>query len=87
MKATTIQTYLFDKNYWTKTKAKAWLKKHRKVSVVEEERGYFHARQIDPDLFDRRSFRTIVLDEATGFKAVVGHLHFSHQIRGSRFDV
>ncbi|MFA5053600.1 MAG: hypothetical protein WC565_06065 [Parcubacteria group bacterium] len=81
MKATTIQTYLFDKRHWNRTKAKAWLKRHRKVAGFIDENGYLHARQIDPDLFDRRSFRTIDLDLARGIKAVVGHLHASHQVR------
>lgn len=81
MKPTTIQTYLFSKQHWNKTRAKAWLKQHRKVVSLADEDGYLHARQIEPDLFDRRSFRTIELDSACGIKAVVGHLHFSHQVR------
>ena len=81
MKPTTIQTYLFSKQHWTKAKAKAWLKQHRKVVGFIDENGHLHARQIDPDLFDRRSFRTIDLDLARGIKAVVGHLHASHQVR------
>lgn len=81
MKATTIQKYLFDKRSWNKTRANAWLKSHRKVTGVVDEDGYLHARQIDPDLFDRRSFRTIDLSLRTGIKATVGHLHSSHQVR------
>jgi hypothetical protein len=81
MKPTTIQTYLFSKQHWNKTKARAWLKQHRKLVGFIDENGYLHARQIDPDLFDRRSFRTIDLDLARGIKAVVGHLHASHMVR------
>lgn len=82
MKPTTIQTYLFDRTSWRVATAKEWLRKHRKVPLVIVEGHYLHARQIEPNLFDRRSFRTIVLDQALGIKAVVGHLHSSSKASG-----
>lgn len=84
MKPTTIQSYLFSKQHWNKTKAKDWLKQHRKVVGFIDEDGYLHARQIDSDLFNRRSLRTIDIDLARGIKAVVGHLHSSHWVKGTR---
>ncbi len=87
MKTTTIQTYLFDRKEWTKPEAKAWLKKHRKVADVVAEgphSGYWHARQIEPNLFDLRSFRTIELSVGRNLKAVVGHLHGTSTVGGRR---
>lgn len=73
-KPTTVQTYLFDLKSWTKPEAKRWLESHRKVTGLVREGHYWHARQIDPDLFDKRSFRTIDISLRMGIKAVVGHL-------------
>ncbi len=81
MKPTTIQSYLFDRQSWTVSKAKAWLKSHRKVMGVVTEGAYLHARQIDSDLFDRRSLRTVDLSLRLGIRAVVGHLQVSHIVR------
>ncbi len=84
MKSTTVQTYLFAKDTWTKAKAKAWLVRHRKVSTVTAEGAhadYWHARQIDPVFFELRSMRTISLDPGLGLKAVVGHLRASNHTR------
>jgi len=81
MKPATIQSYLFSKEHWNKTQAREWLKQHRKVVGFIDEDGYLHARQIEPDLFNRRSLRTIDINLAKGIKAVVGHLHSSHLVR------
>ncbi len=79
---TTIQTYLFPVDTWTKPRARAWLERHRKVaSSLTREGTHWHARQIDPSLFDRRSFRTIVLEPGLGLKVVVGHLHASNHTK------
>lgn len=75
---TTIQTYLFPRDTWTKTRAQSWLRRHRKLAGLVLEGTHWHARQIEPSLFDRRSFRTITLEPGLGLKAVVGHLHASN---------
>lgn len=42
---------------------------------MDESKGFFHFRQLDDQLFDKNSFRTIELPGVLGIKAVVGHLH------------
>jgi len=70
---TTVQTYIFDKKKFDKTKAEKWLKgKGKKTPSVDETSDFYRYRQIDPNKFIPNSFRTINITE--GIKAVIGHL-------------
>ena len=74
---TTVQTFMFDRKIWTAAKARAWLKRNRKVvGKLEEKPNYWHFRQLPPDMFVRTSFRTITIPpgDGTGILATVGHL-------------
>jgi hypothetical protein len=50
--------------------AKAWLKKHGFRRALDEKPNTYRARQADPSLFLKGSFRTI--EFANGIKAVIG---------------
>lgn len=71
-KTTTIQTLIFAKSkFENKDDAKKWAKEHKfKNGDVDETEDSFRLRQIDPDQFDPKSFRTIDIDK--GIKAVIG---------------
>tara|TARA_R100000654_G_scaffold24805_1_gene47979 strand:+ start:7037 stop:7285 length:249 start_codon:yes stop_codon:yes gene_type:complete len=53
-----VQSVLFDKKKYNKTKAEKWLKENgfkvKKVDITESLRRY---RQLDPKLFDSKSYR------------------------------
>jgi len=53
-----VQSVLFDKKKYTKPKAEKWLRENnfkvKKVDITESLRRY---RQLDPQLFDQKSFR------------------------------
>lgn len=44
------------------------------MGALEEKPNFWHFRQVDPDLFERKSFRTIHLPGHGGILATVGHL-------------
>jgi hypothetical protein len=68
---TVIQSIMFKKQYWTLKRAKAWLKEHGYDRTgVDETDNYYRFRQVDPDEFNKKSFRTIELKPSV--KAVVG---------------
>jgi len=66
-----VQTIVFDKDSFTKTKAKAWAKRGGyRYGDVDEKADTWRFRQEDPKRFKKAGFRTIEMDE--GVKAVVG---------------
>ncbi len=67
-----LQTILFNKNSWTKTKAKKWLIKHNYHYGLDEKVNFLRYRQIDPSEFVRSSFRTKKL--SNGIEMVFGKL-------------
>lgn len=82
---TTVQTIIFPKSHWKSAEeAKKWADKAGfKTEKYDTTASSFRFRQIDPDKFDRNSFRTICLtgakrDEpanpACKVKAVIGKL-------------
>lgn len=75
-KGTVVQTLIFSKDKFDNNgEALKWAKKNgfNNASSVEKENTY-RVRQIDPDSFEKDSFRTIDIGEKTGVKAVVGSL-------------
>ncbi len=71
--ATEVQTVLFDKDRWTVTEAKKWLRDNDFISPkVDETDRYLRFRQVHPDDFKPKSFRTIPFGKNTGIKAVIG---------------
>lgn len=75
MTPTTVQTFLFDRKIWTPAKARAWLRRNRKiVGALAEKPNFWHFRQLPPELFRRGSFKTIHLPGRGGIMATVGHL-------------
>jgi hypothetical protein len=75
MTPTTVQTFLFDRKIWTAAKARAWLRRNKKiVGRLVEKPNFWHFRQLPPDLFRPRSFRTIQIPGRGGIMATIGHL-------------
>ena len=71
VKATEIQTLIFDKKVFSREEAIQWAKDHDfKSSSVDETSTSFRLRQRDPGDFREGSFRTIEI--TTGVKAVIG---------------
>jgi len=67
-----VQSILFQRDKWTLYDALAWIEDHpeftrNKVDLTED---YIRIRQHDPDLFDKKSFRTITFSERKGIKAI-----------------
>ena len=64
-RTTKVQSVLFDEKYWTIAKAKAWLKRNRLHAPAPDKpegRGhYLRFRQVDPEKFQKKYFRTIAL--------------------------
>jgi len=57
---TTVASVLFDKEVWTKRKARTWLGGHGfKSGKIDETDTRLRFRQKDPDEFEKGSFRTI----------------------------
>jgi len=78
-KALKIQTIIFDKKFFTLEEARKWIKDHNfQDNGVDETENSYRFRQLDPELFEPDSFRTITLTE--GVKAVVGKLKGSKNI-------
>lgn len=75
--STTVQTYIFDKEKFTREEAKNWLEKHDKNTGLEETEDSFRARQVPPGDFNEGSFRTIQI--TSGIKAVIGKLKSDNQ--------
>lgn len=67
---TKVQTLLFSKDVFTKAKAVAWAKKHKKKYGIDEKPETYRMRQIEPSKFDSKTFRTITF--AKGLQAVIG---------------
>jgi len=68
---TKVQTLLFKTEKFDVAAAKAWAKENDfKYGDVDEKDNYIHLRQIEPDEFDKGSFRTIGFTD--DIKAVIG---------------
>ena len=68
---TEIQSLLFAREKWTRVTAREWARSHGfKHGEVLVTAGYFRFRQSDPG--DFRAFRTKVLSEKKGIKAIIG---------------
>lgn len=69
---TRLQTILFDRRYWTPTKARNWLikhdKKHPRPEVTDD---YLRYRQEPPEHFQSGTFRTKTLSEREHIKSVI----------------
>jgi len=70
-KAMVAQSYLFDLR-WQRDEVEAWLRAHGRNATLDLVGKHWRARQADPDLFKRDSFRTIKI--ADGIEIVVGKL-------------
>jgi hypothetical protein len=64
-----IQSVIFDKDNWSLTDAKKWLKDHDFKTSVDEKENTFRFRQKEPDQFS--SFRTSD-EKKPGLKFVYG---------------
>ena len=58
-KGSKLQTLLFNKKYFTKEQAIEWLKKYKMKTGIDEVTNTYRARQLNPDLFKKDSFRTM----------------------------
>jgi len=68
---TKIQTIIFSKEFFNKTKAVKWLDKNNyKGTIADDKSTTVRFRQVSPDKFEDDSFRTIELTK--GIKAVIG---------------
>lgn len=70
-RSTTVQSLIFDKDYFTKSQAKRWAAQNEFVSTgVDTKENTYRIRQHDPSLSARGTFRTIDLTD--GVQAVIG---------------
>jgi hypothetical protein len=70
-RSTVVQSLVFDRDVFTKTKAKSWARSHGFVfDYVDEKAHTLRMRQHDPEDFSRGTFRTIFM--ADGVQAVIG---------------
>lgn len=72
-KSTTVQSILFNKEWWSVTDAKAWLSANGYKSTPDKgsSRSKYHRfRQEKPEKFDKKTFRTI--EFGNQIKAVIG---------------
>ena len=68
---TQVQSVIFDKNRWTKSKAEKWLTKHKfKHTKVDATKNTLRFRQVPPKGF--KTYRTITFSDKHGIKAVLG---------------
>ena len=59
---TEIQAYIFPKEHWKSAEeVRAWLRSHDAKTEIRETEDSYRARQIDPEEFEKGSFRTIAL--------------------------
>jgi hypothetical protein len=71
-KSTEVQTVLFDKERWTVSAAKKWLRDHGyKTPSVDTTSEYHRFRQRPPFQFQKGTFRTINFGKNTGIKSVI----------------
>lgn len=69
---TEVQSIIFDRQTWTVSSAKEWLRRHdRKIPEVDTTRDYFRFRQAPPSQFESGTFRTIPFGRQ-GIKAIIG---------------
>lgn len=72
-RATRLQSILFDRTKWTVTRAREWLRAHKKRAPISDSTDRYHRfRQLPPDAFEKDKFRTITLSAEQGIKAVIG---------------
>lgn len=72
-----VQSVLMDKDYFTKSEAKSWIKYHGfKVTFygkeVEETENFYRFRQMSPARFKKGKYVTKEIDD--GIKLVLGNL-------------
>lgn len=85
--STVVQTYLFSRFDWTAQQARTWLRRHKKIAGwLDETDDYWRFRQLDPDLFDKQSFRTVTLPGIVGVKIVTGHMLGNPGTKSSKSD-
>lgn len=65
-----IQSIIFDKNYYSLSKAKKWLKKNNFITDLDEKPLTYRFRQLDPKIFNK--LRTMSILE--GIKFIVGYI-------------
>jgi hypothetical protein len=72
-KPTQVQSIIFDRSQWTKEKARAWLKKHKKkIPTVDVTSQYYRFRQFHPSKYKKGTYRTIPFGSgSTGIKAII----------------
>ena len=67
-----IQSIIFYKSGCTKAQAILWLTSHSKLYDIDEKDNSYRARQKEPSLFDRHSFRIKEINAHMDF--VIGKL-------------
>jgi hypothetical protein len=72
-KSTEVQSFLFDRQEWSVTAAKKWLREHgKKTPAVDTTSEYHRFRQAPPFQFEKGTFRTIPIGaKSNGIKAVI----------------
>lgn len=63
-----IQSILFKRPEWTLTKAKAWLKKHKYKTDVDEKPNHYRFRQFEPYLFKKYITKPLITKTLNGDK-------------------
>lgn len=72
-RSTVTQSILFDRDFWTLSSARAWLKRHGyKVPKVDTTENYYRFRQLPPSKFVKTALRTKSFGDETGIKAIIG---------------
>jgi hypothetical protein len=71
--STEVQSFLFDRQEWSVTAAKKWLREHgKKTPPVDTTSEYHRFRQAPPFQFEKGTFRTISIGaKPKGIKAVI----------------
>jgi hypothetical protein len=68
-----IQSVMFSKEKWTKSKAREWLRKNdMKAPKADDQKNFIRYTQRPKTHFKKGSFKTIELGKGKGIKAVVG---------------
>ena len=71
--STQVQSVLFDRDIYSLTEAKKWLRDNDFIAPkVDKTDRYLRFRQKEPNYFNESSFRTIPFGKDTGIKAIIG---------------
>ena len=68
-----IQSIIFDKKHYTPNEATTWLQAHNYESDLDDKPLHYRSRQRNPDLFDKKSFRTKKI--RPGIQLILGKLN------------